>query len=347
MKIRLAFGLLSALALSGCVVTTAPPASAPAGAAPAESHDAPAPPTSEPAAPPATQPRDERAEPPPRERPRTSHPAPRPQPAEERPRPPVVDCDASAPILYAETTHAKDDRRDTRRRLVVRASGAWSIEEGGVTRGGCLQSTELEGVQAALAAADFEPPAPHDVVCMAMPTERIVYEDPARNRRAHIERPCGRTPLNPSVVSLSRLVSALVEQPEAPEEPEVGVPMECNERAPLLASTSVGPVQRDRPAGSHATTEIRVATDGTWIRREGEAKTCGRLARGELQRLRAMVRDADIGTIRQEVVCRALPTRQFRLITSQGRAGWQTPCGADTPTDSARELARALMAITE
>jgi hypothetical protein len=352
MTYRLALALLGAFGLSGCVVTTAPPAAAPAehsAATPAE-HSAPAtrheppPQITDPATPAAPPPRADRNEPPPRPRPPATRPAPHPAPS---PTPPVAPCDPDAALLYAETTRAVDDPREIRRRFEVRASGAWSLTGRGETRRGCLEAEALEELEALLARADFRPPPPPEVTCMAMPTERQIYEDGVRGRRALIERPCGRQPLNPSVAEVSRLASSLV---EPPDEPEVGLPVECNERAPLLASASVGPTaQGSGRAGSRGrvATRVRVATDGTWIRREGDDTTCGRLSRRELQELRARLRSADLRTIDQEIVCRALPTREYGLATSQGLTSWQTPCGSAAPSDDARELVEALLEISE
>ena len=237
-----------------------------------------------------------------------------------------------------------DDPRDVRRDLVVRKSGAWSLSERGETERGCLSRGELREIETALAAASFEPPPPPEVTCMAMPTERIVYEDHKRGRRAAIERPCGKQALSPSVVQVSRLAGSLAQSSPSGDPPDAEAPSACEERGPRLVVASVGPIDRARGRSARAVS-VTVATDGSWYRSEGGSATCGELSRRELRQLRRVVGEADLDGIDQEITCRAMPTTEHRLMTRGDRVIWQSPCGSASPTDDARELASRILEL--
>jgi hypothetical protein len=318
---RLSFALAAVFAQAACIVTPAPPPEHTPRPAPA--------PAPEPAP---------RPEPPPA-------PEPAPPPA---PEPPTVTCDVAAPPIYVETSTPIHAQHEVTGRFVVRSSGAWSRTQHGQAQQGCLTGQQLEALRGALAAADFTPPPPPEIVCMALPTERVVYEDVAQQRRAAVEQPCGREPINPSVLALARYASSLAtgtpEPPPppapAPPPPPPEPPAACAAPASLLVGLSVGPVRhagRDGLPRAPMTT-VSIGTDGGWMQeRDGEV-SCGQLSRRDLRRLRAQVRSADVRTVNKRITCRALPTTEYRLRTGAGHATWQVPCGAAEPTSSAEQL---------
>ena len=106
---------------------------------------------------------------------------------------------------------------DPGRSTVLHEGGAFTDEaDRGVARG-CLGEADQAKIQAALGRADFTPPPPPEVQCMAVPTREVAVEHPPSGRRATFSSPCGKS-AHPTIADLVRLVRELAESagPDAP-----------------------------------------------------------------------------------------------------------------------------------
>jgi hypothetical protein len=157
--------------------------------------------------------------------PRQPAPAPTPAPA---PRPPVdpqpapdpdpiaEHCAPDADPIYVETVSAIDGA--ARERLTILASGAWTFESaagGGLrpTDRGCLEVEMQQRFAHALDRADFQPPPPPEIRCMALPATAIDYQDVAGGRSARATYPCGDE-VSTDVANLSTAARMLTVEPQ-------------------------------------------------------------------------------------------------------------------------------------
>jgi len=109
----------------------------------------------------------------------------------------------SGPVLLSIRVAPLGGGRPTRS-TVIQEGGAFTDEtEQGVTHG-CLEEAEQAKVSAALAQADFTPPPPPQVQCMAVPTRETTVAHAPSGRSASFSSPCGK-PAHPTIVDLVTL----------------------------------------------------------------------------------------------------------------------------------------------
>ena len=95
------------------------------------------------------------------------------------------------------------------RKIVLHEGGAYTDESRSGLARGCLEDSERSKIQTVLETADFRPPPPPEMQCMAVPTREVTVEHPASGRSATYSSPCGK-PVHPSIADLVRLVSEIV-----------------------------------------------------------------------------------------------------------------------------------------
>jgi hypothetical protein len=94
------------------------------------------------------------------------------------------------------------------RKIVLHEGGAYTVESRSGLARGCLEDPERSKIHSVLETADFTPPPPPEMQCMAVPTREVTVEHPASGRSATYSSPCGK-PVHPSVADLVRLVSEI------------------------------------------------------------------------------------------------------------------------------------------
>ncbi len=259
-------------------------------------------------------------------------PAPSPQPAPQQP-PPSARCQLSgAPLYRASTARGGAASRN----IIIYESGGWQIDTPELRAAGCLDDSATQAIAAAAAAADFTPPPPPRMQCRAVPIFETRVE--SAGKLARFTHPCG-TPVSAGVVELQRLVDQTL---EAPSLPAPAPQASCTADGPLLVEHRVLPM----PRGSRDL-RLQLRITGAWQRLDDKRQTAsGCLSSEQLARLQAAVAAADLRPPpRAEITCMALPNQHDILTTAKGSIGFDSPCGKQAPSDSARlliELAREL-----
>lgn len=126
-------------------------------------------------------------------------------------------CARDAAPIYVETVSAIGAA--PRERLTILASGAWTHEVAGAGGAlgeadhGCLSADMRDRFAGAVRAADFTPPPPPEIRCLAVSDTAIEFRDVAGDRTAHATGPCGDA-ASADVADLSTAARMLTVEPQ-------------------------------------------------------------------------------------------------------------------------------------